>query len=69
MLFMDIRSGIPDLNSAQIVRILPGTQIIIPAGKGHFVPVSEQSEPALIVVVAPKMGDIKFVLGKSVFGY
>lgn len=55
MLFVDMDNGKPVLDTAQIVRIKPGTQIIIPAGKGHFVAVAESSEPVNAVVVTPKM--------------
>jgi oxalate decarboxylase/phosphoglucose isomerase-like protein (cupin superfamily) len=55
MLFIDYAEGRPDPETAQIVRIQPGTQIVIPAGKGHFVPVAEGDEPVEIIVVAPRM--------------
>ena len=55
MLFVDYRNGQPDLETAQIVRIQPGTQLVISAGKGHFVAVAEGDDPVYIVVVAPKM--------------
>jgi len=55
MLFMDVNEHQPDLGSAQIVRIQPGTQIIILKGKGHFVAVAEGDEPVEMIVVAPKM--------------
>lgn len=55
LLFMDVKIGQPDPETAQVVRIQPGTQIVISAGKGHFVPVAEGDEPLEIIVVAPKM--------------
>lgn len=55
LLFMDVKEGQPDLETAQVVRIQPGTQIVISAGKGHFVPVAEGDQPLEIIVVAPKM--------------
>ena len=68
MLFMDVKDAQPDLDSAQIVRIKPGTQIIIPAGKGHFVAVAETDEPVEMVVVAPKMEAPRMALPKPVEG-
>lgn len=55
MLFIDIKEGSLDMESAQLVRIQPGSQITISAGKGHFVPVAENSEPVYAIVIAPKM--------------
>jgi hypothetical protein len=55
MLFIDMADGIPDMDTAQIVRIHAGTQIIISAGKGHFVAVAEGDEHVGIIVVSPKM--------------
>lgn len=65
MLFMDIKDGIPDMNSAQIVRIQPGTQLIITAGKAHFVPVAESESPVNIIVVSPKMDAPRLTLSES----
>ena len=52
MLFCDLEQGTPVMESMQLARIEPGTQIIVHAGKGHFVPVAvEDSFDA--VVYAP----------------
>lgn len=68
MLFIDVVDGQPALETAQIVRINPGTQLSIPAGKGHFVAVAEGSEPVCAVVVAPKMAAPRMRLPESVEG-
>ena len=68
MLFIDIKNERPLLDTAQIVYIQPGTQLIIPAGKGHFVPIPEGDESLKIVIVAPKMGDIIVKLPEPVEG-
>jgi oxalate decarboxylase/phosphoglucose isomerase-like protein (cupin superfamily) len=68
MLFIDYKDGRPDPDTAQIVRIQPGTQIIIPAGKGHFVAVAEGDEPVEMIVVAPKMDAPKVALPIPVAG-
>lgn len=68
MLFVDIKDGTPDIHSAQIVRIDAGTQIIIEAGKGHFVAVAADSEPVCAVVVAPKMDAPRMPLPEPVEG-
>ena len=68
MFFIDIQHGKPLLDTAQIVRIQQGTQIIIPADKGHYVPVPEEDDPLKIVVVAPKMDSIIVELSESVEG-
>jgi mannose-6-phosphate isomerase-like protein (cupin superfamily) len=68
MLFMDVDNGRPMLETAQVVRIQPDTQIIIPAGKGHFVPVAEGDDPVEIVVVAPRMDAPRIALPDSVEG-
>jgi mannose-6-phosphate isomerase-like protein (cupin superfamily) len=68
MLFIDIKNNKPIIGTAQIVRIQQGTQLIIPAGKGHFVPVPEGDDSIEIIVVAPKMGDIKAKLPMPIEG-
>jgi hypothetical protein len=68
MLFVDLRDGQADLETAQIVRIQPGTQIILTAGKAHFVPVAEDSEHVVAVVVSPKMGAPRVTLSEPVEG-
>jgi mannose-6-phosphate isomerase-like protein (cupin superfamily) len=55
MLFIDLVEGIPDMDTVQIVRVQSGTQLIISAGKAHFVPVAESNEPVSIIVVSPKV--------------
>ncbi len=68
MLFIDYKDDEPDLVTAQVVRIRPGTRIIIEKGKGHFVPVAEGDEPVEIVVVAPKMDAPRLPLRHPVLG-
>lgn len=68
MPFLDIRDGEPLLDTAQIVRIHPGSQIIIPAGKGHYVAVAEGDDPLIIVVIAPEIEDIKMKLSEPIEG-
>ena len=41
MIFCDLKDGSPDMDSVQLARIPAGTQLIIQAGKAHFVPVAE----------------------------
>jgi hypothetical protein len=68
MLFCDVKNGQPDLQTAQIVRIQPGTQIIISAGKAHFVPVAAGGELVLAIVVSPKMDAPRMSLAEPVAG-
>jgi oxalate decarboxylase/phosphoglucose isomerase-like protein (cupin superfamily) len=68
MLFVDVADGKPVMASAQMARILPGTQIIIDAGKGHFVAVAEGSDPICAVVVAPRMDAPRMPLLETVTG-
>jgi hypothetical protein len=68
MLFIDLKDGQPDMDTAQIVRIQPGTQIIISAEKGHFVAVAEGTEPVSAVVVSPRMDAPRMLLPELVEG-
>jgi oxalate decarboxylase/phosphoglucose isomerase-like protein (cupin superfamily) len=68
MLFMDVDGGQPELDTAQIVRIQPGTQIIIPEGKRHFVAVAEGDEPVEMIVVAPTTDAPRITLPTPVEG-
>lgn len=68
MLFVDVKSGQPEMDTAQIVRIQPGTQVIIAAGKGHFVAVAESTESVYAVVISPKMDAPRMPLEETIEG-
>jgi hypothetical protein len=68
MLFVDVKDGQADLDTAQIVRVRPGTQLVLTAGKGHFIAVAESEEPVEMVVVSPKMAAPRMVLVEAVEG-
>jgi hypothetical protein len=68
MLFVDVKDGQVDSDTAQIVRVRPGTQLVIAAGKGHFVAVAESEGPVEMVVVSPKMDAPRMGLGEGVEG-
>jgi hypothetical protein len=68
MLFADVSGGRPDMDSVQIVRIRPGTQLVIQAGKAHFPAVAEGDEPVEAVVVSPRMEAPRMRLTESVLG-
>jgi len=68
MLFIDLDGETPIMHTAQVVRVQPGTQMVVPPGKGHYVPVPEYEERLEIIVVAPKMGDILIPLPEPVVG-
>jgi oxalate decarboxylase/phosphoglucose isomerase-like protein (cupin superfamily) len=55
MLFVDVKAGCPNMETAQIVRVQSGTQLVIEAGKGHFVAVAESEDPVNMIVVSPQM--------------
>lgn len=55
MPFADVKDGQVDLDSIQIVRVYAGTQLLIVAGKAHFVAVAEGETPVLAVVQSPPM--------------
>jgi oxalate decarboxylase/phosphoglucose isomerase-like protein (cupin superfamily) len=48
MLFADVKDGQANLETAQIVRIQPGMQIIVTPGKAHFVPVAADATPEVV---------------------
>jgi hypothetical protein len=68
MLFVDNKDGQADLDTAQIVRVRPGTQLVIAAGKGHFVAVAESERPVEMIVVSPKMDAPRMKLAEMVYG-
>ena len=68
MLFVDVADGKPVMESAQMVRIKAGTQIIIAAGKAHFVPVAEDDEPMIATLVSPKVDAPRMTLAEPVEG-
>jgi hypothetical protein len=68
MLFVDVKDGQVDLDTAQIVRVQPGTQLVIEAGKGHFVAVAESEALVEMIVVSPKMDAPRMELADVVEG-
>lgn len=67
MLFCDIEDGAPVMASCQIVRIPAGTELEIPAGKGHFIAVAED-EHFQAIVVSPKQDAPRMALTDTVEG-
>jgi mannose-6-phosphate isomerase-like protein (cupin superfamily) len=68
MLFIDVKDGQTDLNTAEIVRVRPGTQLVITAEKGHFVAVAESEVPVEMIVVSPQMDAPRKALTEAVEG-
>ena len=68
MLFCDMRDGKPVMETCRIVRIRAGTQLVIEAGKGHFVAVAEGDEPVCAIVIAPRMDAPRVPLDEAVTG-
>jgi hypothetical protein len=68
MVFADVKNGKVLSDTVQIVRIRPYTQFVIAAGKAHFVAVAEGDEPAMMVVVSPKMDAPRTPLAEPVEG-
>lgn len=68
MLFVDYKDGKPDMATAQIVRIHPGTVLVIEKGKGHFVCIAEGDEPVCSVVCAPPMDAPSVELDEEIEG-
>ena len=66
MPFADMQDGKILMDSIQLVSILPGTQIIIDAGKAHYVPVAANHVPVQIIVAAPPMDALPVKLPDSV---
>ena len=66
MFFIDIKDGRALMDTPRVVRIQPGTKIIIEAGKGHFVPIAEGDEPLCAVVESPKMEAPKVELPEEI---
>ncbi len=55
MLFCDLENGAVAEDSIRLVRIQPGTQIEIPAGKAHYAPIPTKDEMTQVIVVCPKL--------------
>lgn len=68
MPFVDVKDGKIIEDSLQYVRIPAGTEIIIEAGKAHFMPVACDSDSALMVVVSPDMPFYHVFLEEPVLG-
>lgn len=55
MLFCDLENGDVVDDSIQLVRISPGTQIEISAGKGHYAPIPINEEKTKVIIACPKL--------------
>ena len=44
----------------------PGTEVLVPPGKAHFMPVAEGDEPVRITVVCPEMPFYHVFLSEAV---
>ena len=51
----DTRDGAVCAGSFRVLRVTPGTEVLVPPGKAHFMPVAEGDEPVRITVVCPEM--------------
>lgn len=54
MLFCDLDGNKPLMETAQIVRVKSGTEVIVAPGKGHFVPVGVTDCFQAVVVAPPQ---------------
>ncbi len=69
MPFADINNGKIDMDSVQLVRIQPGTQIIIHPNKAHFVAVAQDDTPVKIIVASPAMDAPRLMPDESIGVY
>lgn len=67
LLLCDIKNGVPDLKTAQMVRVPAGTELSIDAGKGHFVAVAE-GERYDAIVIAPAQEAPRVALPEQIIG-
>lgn len=51
----DTKDGAVCDDSFRVLRVTPGTEVTVPPGKAHFMPVAEGDEPVCITVVCPEM--------------
>lgn len=68
MPFAEIIDGKIAMDSVRVVRIRPGTQIVIQAGAAHFVAVAEDDTPLVAVVAAPPMDAPRIPMTEAVAG-
>lgn len=61
MPFCDMVNGVPDLKTAQIIRIPAGTQVEVAPGKAHFVAVAETDRFATVVYCPQQSADRVFL--------
>lgn len=65
MIFCDLKDERVVMDSIQIARIQPGTEICVDAGKGHFVPIP-LGERLQAVVCAPSQDAPRILLSETV---
>jgi oxalate decarboxylase/phosphoglucose isomerase-like protein (cupin superfamily) len=68
MFLIDVEAGRPDMQTAQVFRIQAGTQLVIEAGKGHFIAVAESEAPVEMIVISPQMDAPRMGLPEEVEG-
>lgn len=67
MIFCDLENGKPVMESIQIARIQPGTELHVEAGKAHFVPIPV-GDRLRAIVVAPNQEAPRVLLPELVRG-
>lgn len=67
MLFCDVKDGCAVMESAQLARIDAGTELLVDAGKAHFVPVGV-TDSFTAVVVSPKQDAPRIDLPEEIIG-
>lgn len=63
----DVKDGAVCAGSFHVLRVKPGTEVVVPPGKAHFMPVAEGDEPVRITVVCPEMPFYHVFLPEEVF--
>lgn len=62
----DTRDGAVCDESFRVLRVSPGTEVLVPPGKAHFMPIAERDEPVRITVVCPEMPFYHVFLSEAV---
>ena len=43
------------VTKVSVLRVSPGTEVLVPPGKAHFMPIAERDEPVQVTVVCLEM--------------
>ncbi|MDR1541884.1 MAG: hypothetical protein LBU32_28675 [Clostridiales bacterium] len=66
--FADVKDGVVDMESVQLIRAKRGSKFVVPAYKASFAPVAENELEVICVIASARMEPKRIVLAEEIEG-